>query len=154
MNDKCKIDADDFKRMFRLEDKDLSEEFRDGLSAASTAYRPPTQAELEEYILDVLNTIHSDRKARSEDENQKAFESGWQENLELAKKEGISAEAKRIASWSAGRLNAYPLGTYFCPLKTGGRRAGFKLRAIFGETLKWRHNSVKGANPVNRIGLD
>ncbi|MHC4662654.1 MAG: class I SAM-dependent methyltransferase [Planctomycetota bacterium] len=95
MHDKHKIDADDFKRMFRLEDKDLGTEFRDRLSGMQTTYRPPTQSELEDYILDILSTIHSDRKARGEDENQQAFEQGWQENLEHARKEGVSVEALR-----------------------------------------------------------
>jgi hypothetical protein len=104
------IGPDDFKRMFKLEDHELPSGFHDKLSAISTTNRAPTQDELEDYILGILKTVHSDEKARNAEENKEVFEQGWGENLDLARSKGVSSETLRPRYFRPTRYFRYNKG--------------------------------------------
>ena len=58
--------------------------------------------EVDDWARIVLDKIASPAALRSVEENQKAFESGWRENLELARKGKISADVLRPMCFGRG----------------------------------------------------
>lgn len=86
-----RIEAPDFVRMFGIMEHEFPPGFLDLLSRTDTSWRSPTQAEIEEYILDLLKKISGRFQPRSVQENREAFEAGWQENLDEVLAQGPTA---------------------------------------------------------------
>lgn len=93
MHELHQIGAEDFVSMFDLSPDQLPGFFMDRLAETNTTWRGPTQAELEDYILDLLERINEEFAPRTADENLAAFEKGWRENLERALETGLTPAA-------------------------------------------------------------
>lgn len=65
------------------------------LRNTNTEYRPLTPEERDGHILRVLHRVEAPNARRSTEENIQAFETGWSENLELCRKNGLSRENLR-----------------------------------------------------------
>jgi len=87
-----RITIEDFQRMFNARPDEFPQEFRAAFGSINTAYRQPVQEEFEEYVLDIVKMINTGVVARSSDENFRAWEKGWGENLEELVSRGISVE--------------------------------------------------------------
>lgn len=92
MVEKQRITGDDFLRMFDCHLDELPEQLLSGLNQVDTEYREANLAELEEYVLCVLNLINLPDTTRTKEENLEAFEKGWGENLESIISGKISLE--------------------------------------------------------------
>ncbi len=105
-----RITAEDFKRMFGLHVKDLSEEFLSAITKVNTAYRNPNQEEFEEYVLTVLKLIDSSGISRNTTENFQAWEKGWQENLESVAADEVSLKNLRPKYFRPSKFLRYNQG--------------------------------------------
>ncbi|MGO9117090.1 MAG: hypothetical protein ACLQPD_05700 [Desulfomonilaceae bacterium] len=81
--------------MFDIALESLPPAFEGYWRAIDSAWRVPTRAEIEEYLLDILTKVHDFPGPRSRDENLEAFEKGWTQNLEEALIRGGTRESLR-----------------------------------------------------------
>ena len=81
MLEKKKISTAEFLKMFGFQKNDSPPLFLEKFRQMNTEYREPTREEFEEYVFMVLKLISSPGIKRSKEENLKAWETGWGENL-------------------------------------------------------------------------
>lgn len=72
-----------------------------------TSYSEPSVEQFQEYVLDVLKKIESPSIRRNREENRKAFDSGWRENLDDARKNGLSADALKPRYFRSSKYFRY-----------------------------------------------
>lgn len=82
MSYRKKITSGDFCRLFHSKPDELPTDFQERFDSVNTNFRSSEKADIEEYILEILEKINSPFITRNRDENLKAWEKGWNENLE------------------------------------------------------------------------
>lgn len=85
-----KIRESDFLKIFHCKADTLPKEFAKEFRRLDTSFRYAEVNELSEYTLAVLKKINSPQIARTKNENIKAFETGWKENLARIKRSGVT----------------------------------------------------------------
>lgn len=120
----------------------LHERVRRMLGVLNGGYRETTPQEREQAVLAVLKRLHIDRLARNVEENHRAFEQGWTENLELCRTEGVSEATLRPKYVRA-----------FTTIRYGGRYIVPDNPYLTDElwTLAMTWAFLKYLAPVNRI---
>lgn len=100
------ITTNDVQKHFGIQDaipSSLLDEFR----KVDTRYRFASFEEQEEYLLMVFKRMSRVAKVRTRDENLAAFETGWRENLELLRREGLSERALRPVYFRPAKFLRY-----------------------------------------------
>lgn len=105
---------DDFCEMYRCRAEELPESVVRWLQETNTRYRSPRVEEHKTLLTRAREELERGGLARSPAENVAAFSRGWQENLDLCRREGVSWETLRpryVRPYPAMRLG----GEYVFP---------------------------------------
>ena len=85
MTHKKAITIEAFCQLFRCNQSDLPDGLQNKLASINTNYKLATKADIEHYILKILNKINSNSIQRNREENLATWEKGWAENLQAFK---------------------------------------------------------------------
>jgi len=86
------IGLDDFCRIWGCSPSDVPPACIAKLQALNTGHRLLTAEERDEHVLGILKRLQSPNLSRTPTENLQAFESGWNETLQMCLLQGVSAD--------------------------------------------------------------
>jgi len=105
-----RITVESLSNLLRCSPEELPTGIAEKLDSINPGYRVSTKSDVEGYVLECLERIRSSGAKRDRDDNFKAWENGWSENLEAILKESFHEDHLRPKYFRASRFFRFRKG--------------------------------------------